>query len=127
VVQALEAVWQSVETERAIVVGTTGPHGVAQRDQQRVARLSQRFGTQALGCVSDAMIRDREALVRHSADLLATLLAIWAETGLDPREVWVELHKREQLGSLLMQLNQAQSQVPRRVLKPWRVDSTKLP
>jgi phosphoribosyl-ATP pyrophosphohydrolase len=118
VARVLAALWRRAEERRRHDSGAGA---------RRIRRLSQRLGLQAMRCVSDAMLADRAALVPGSADLLTTLFALWAETGLDPSEVWTELHKREQLGSLLMQLNQAQGNVKRRVLKPWRVDSTKLP
>ncbi len=92
-----------------------------------ISVLGRAFGETAMDCVSASIRTDRDALVRNSAALFAHLFEIWARIGLDPREVWIELHKREQLGTLLMQLNQAQSRLPRRALKPWRVDSTKLP
>ncbi len=96
-------------------------------DPVRIRQLAQALGEQAMQCVADTLGAHRGEVVRRSADLLETLVSLWAACGLSPDEIWIELHKREQLGSLLMQLNQAQSQVPRRLLKPWRVDSTKLP
>lgn len=92
-----------------------------------VKRLAQEFGEQAMQCVAHTLENRHDALVQSSASVLRTLVELWAASGLTPDEIWIELHKREQLGSLLMQLNQAQSQAPRRLLKPWRVDSTKLP
>ncbi|MGI4745628.1 MAG: hypothetical protein ACRYGI_12155 [Janthinobacterium lividum] len=92
-----------------------------------VKRLAQEFGEQALQCVAHTLEGRHEALVQSSATMLRTLVELWVASGLTPDEIWIELHKREQLGSLLMQLNQAQSRAPRRLLKPWRVDSTKLP
>lgn len=113
----LRALWQTMQ-----------PAGEAlPSDQARIRRLAQALGEQAMQCVADTLGGQRAEVVRHSADLLETLVSLWAACGLSPDEIWIELHKREQLGSLLMQLNQAQSQVPRRLLKPWRVDSTKLP
>lgn len=99
----------------------------APAEPARVKRLAQEFGEQAMLSVTHTLGGRREALVQSSATMLRTLVELWAASGLTPDEIWIELHKREQLGSLLMQLNQAQSQAPRRLLKPWRVDSTKLP
>ena len=115
--RALAALWQSSRQD-----GATGP-----ADPARIRRLAQALGEQAMQCVADTLDRRRVEVVRGSADVLATLVSLWAACGLSPDEIWIELHKREQLGSLLMQLNQAKSRAPRRLLKPWRVDSTKLP
>ena len=92
-----------------------------------VRRLAQELGQHAMQSVADTLGGRHDALVQSSASLLQCLLSLWAACGLSPNEIWTELHKREQLGSLLMQLNQAQSQAPRRLPKPWRIDSTKLP
>ena len=92
-----------------------------------IRRLAQELGLHAMQGVADSLAGERAALVQSSASMLQALLSLWAACGLSPNEIWTELHKREQLGSLLMQLNQAQGQAPRRLLKPWRIDSTKLP
>ena len=113
----LSALWPDARP-----AGSTSPP-----DPARVRRLAQALGEQAMRCVAGTLGGRRAEVVQGSADLLETMVSLWAACGLSPDEIWIELHKREQLGSLLMQLNQAQSQVPRRVLKPWRVDSTKLP
>ena len=113
----LSALWQDAQP-----AGAESP-----LDPARVRRLAQALGEQAMRCVAGTLGGRRAEVVQGSADLLGTLVSLWAACGLSPDEIWIELHKREQLGSLLMQLNQAQSQVPRRLLKPWRVDSTKLP
>lgn len=116
----LETVWQRHASKRV-------PGRLAAPDQALVRPLAQELGEHAVQCVTDAIGHRHEALVQISASVLETLISLWSVCGLTPDEIWVELHKREQLGSLLMQLNQAQAQVPRRLLKPWRVDSTKLP
>ncbi len=113
----LSALWQ----------GARPVDGLSPADPALVRRLAQALGGQAMQCVAGTLDGRQAEVVRHSADLLETLVSLWAACGLSPDEIWIELHKREQLGSLLMQLNQAQGQVPRRLLKPWRVDSTKLP
>ncbi len=113
----LSALWRGAEPAAA----------AAPADPIRIRRLAQALGEQAMQCVAGTLGGHRAEVVRHSADLLETLVSLWSACGLSPDEIWIELHKREQLGSLLMQLNQAQGQVPRRLLKPWRVDSTKLP
>lgn len=96
-------------------------------DQERIRRLAARFSDQALRCITATLEGHREQLLESSASVMEALIALWVACGLAPQEIWTELYKREQLGSLLMQLNQAPGQTPRRLLKPWRVDSTKLP
>ena len=37
---------------------------------------------------------DKTSVAKESADVLYHLLALWAELGLDPQEVWDELDRR---------------------------------
>ncbi len=90
---------------------------------QALVRLG---GREALDCVAAAASGDDLGLVRRSAALLAALTLIWAARGIEPDEVWMELHKRERLGSLLHDLARREAK-PKRRARPWRVDSTKLP
>ena len=92
-----------------------------------IARVAREAGLDALVCVQDAVTHDREALVRHSADLLAMLTLLWASAGVEPDEIWTELHKRERIGTLLHEMAYKPGRPKRRLTRPWRVDSTKLP
>ncbi len=116
----LPVVWDRAARDAAAGLHAADPAEV-------IRRLAQELGRHALQGVADTLAGERAALVQSSASMLQTLLSLWAACGLLPTEIWTELHKREQLGSLLMQLNQAQGEAPRRLLKPWRIDSTKLP
>jgi phosphoribosyl-ATP pyrophosphohydrolase len=39
----------------------------------------------------------RDALVRESADLLYNLVVLWVASGVQPKEVWKEMDRRERL------------------------------
>ncbi len=90
-------------------------------------RLAQRTGVEAFGCIAAATLRDPAALVDRSAALLSALTQLWAGAGVEPDEIWMELHKRERLGSLLHDMTTGEGRPRRRAGRPWRVDSTKLP
>ncbi len=84
-------------------------------------------GEDALACIAAAITRNPAALVDGSASLLAALTLLWAARGIEPDEIWMELHKRERLGSLLHEMTTGEGRPARRIGRPWRVDSTKLP
>jgi len=117
----IDALWARVRPD-----GTTAP--VAAPDLLGRARA---LGDRAMRCVTSAIGGERDPLRDASADMLDALLSLWAACGVAPDEIWVELHKREQLGQLLMQINELQAKrggrLPGRLRKPWRVESTKLP
>ena len=88
--------------------------------------VAREAGEDAFACIAAAASQDAPALVAHSASLLAATTLLWAAAGVEPDEVWMELHKRERLSSLLQEM--AGGERPkRRAGHPWRVDSTKLP
>ena len=117
--------------ERAFeVLWDTALHEATRQDLTApilIARVAREAGLDALACVQDAVTHDRQALVRHSADLLAMLTLLWATAGVEPDEIWTELHKRERIGTLLHEMAYKPGRPKRRLTRPWRVDSTKLP
>ena len=96
-------------------------------DPARIGRLARQAGIHALGCVAAATTQDDAALVGQSAALLSAVSLLWAAAGIGPDEIWMELHKRERLGSLLHAMTTGEGKPKRRAGQPWRVDSTKLP
>ncbi len=88
--------------------------------------VAREAGEDAFACIAAAASQDAPALVAHSASLLSAATLLWAAAGVEPDEIWMELHKRERLSSLLQEM--AGGERPkRRSGRPWRVDSTKLP
>ena len=59
-----------------------------------VEACAQKFGEEAVEAVIAATAQDDDALVAEAGDVLYHLLALWAELGLDPQEVWDELDRR---------------------------------
>ena len=96
-------------------------------DKDRVGQLAQQTGVHAFGCVAAAATRDTASLVGQSASLLSAVTRLWAAVGIEPDEIWMELHKRERLSSLLHAMTTDADKPKRRAGQPWRVDSTKLP
>ena len=105
-------------------------HEVSVRDLASPASLrgvAQEAGEDAFGCIAAAIGENRTGLVSRSASLLSALTLLWAASGIEPDEIWMELHKRERLGSLLHQMAGGEGRPKRSGGHPWRVDSTKLP
>ncbi len=58
------------------------------------AKIAQKLGEEAVETVIAGLGGERDALASESADLLYHLLALWADRGLKPEEVWRELERR---------------------------------
>lgn len=61
------------------------------------AKMAKKLGEEALEVALDAMQGNRDAVVRESADLLYNLVVLWVAAGIDPKDVWREMERRERL------------------------------
>jgi phosphoribosyl-ATP pyrophosphohydrolase len=61
------------------------------------AKMAKKLAEEAVEVIIDAMHGGRDAVVRESADLLYHLVVLWGSAGVDPRDVWDEMDRRERL------------------------------
>ena len=64
------------------------------------AKVAQKFGEEAVECLIEAVAGNRDALVGESADVLYHLLVMWVAAGVEPAQVWAELHRRQGVSGL---------------------------
>ncbi|AOW48888.1 phosphoribosyl-ATP pyrophosphatase [Acetobacter ascendens] len=92
-------------------------------------RLCRQVGLHATNCTA-AFIDDRQQdIVHESALFLQTLHKLWESQDVNPAEVWTELLRRLEVAELLMKLYQPPHRKKRngKVMRPWRVTTSKLP
>ncbi len=65
------------------------------------AKVAQKFGEEAVECLIEAALGNKGALVSESADVLYHLLVMWVAAGIEPADVWAELHRREGVSGVL--------------------------
>ena len=61
------------------------------------AKMGKKLAEEAIEVVIDAMHGDSEAVKRESADLLYNLIVLWVASGVHPKDVWMEMERRERL------------------------------
>ncbi|HYZ62644.1 MAG TPA: phosphoribosyl-ATP diphosphatase [Acetobacteraceae bacterium] len=59
------------------------------------AKVAQKFGEEAVECLIEAVAKNPAAVVSESADVLYHLIVLWVAAGVEPKEVWAELRRRE--------------------------------
>ena len=69
-----------------------------QRGRPKIAR---KLGENAFDTTIAAMAKDADSVVDESAKLLYLLLALWADCGVKPEEVWRKLQAREKFAGLV--------------------------
>ena len=60
-------------------------------------KVAKKLGEEAIEVVIDAIDGNNENVVRESADLLYNLVVLWVAFGVNPKSVWAEMDRREQL------------------------------
>jgi phosphoribosyl-ATP pyrophosphohydrolase len=73
------------------------------------AKIAQKFGEEAIECLIEATRGNPEALVAESADVLYHLIVMWVDGGVQPDEVWQELHRREGFSGVAEKASRAKS------------------
>ena len=61
------------------------------------AKMAKKLAEEAVEVIIDAMHGSRDAVVRESADLLYNLVVLWVAAGVQPKDVWREMDRRERL------------------------------
>jgi phosphoribosyl-ATP pyrophosphohydrolase len=61
------------------------------------SKVAKKLGEEAVEVVIDAVHGSRDNLVRESTDLLYNLVVLWVSYGIDPKDIWKEMDRRERL------------------------------
>jgi phosphoribosyl-ATP pyrophosphohydrolase len=61
------------------------------------SKIAKKVAEEAVEVVIEAMLHNRDAVVRESADLLYNLAVLWASVDVEPKDVWKEMQRRERL------------------------------
>ena len=61
------------------------------------SKIAKKLGEEAIEVVIGAMHAHRDDVVRESADLLYNLVVLWVASGINPKDVWHEMDRRERL------------------------------
>src|SRR6476619_30149 len=88
------------------------------------AKIAKKLAEEAVEVVIDAMNGSREAVVKESADLIYNLVVLWVSSGVQPKEVWKEMERRERLFGIAEKLTKEGIDDPRRkvvALEPRRL------
>ena len=78
------------------------------------AKMAKKLAEEAVEVVIDAMNGSREAVVKESADLIYNLVVLWVSSGVQPRDVWKEMERRERLFGIAEKLTKDALDDPRR-------------
>jgi phosphoribosyl-ATP pyrophosphohydrolase len=94
----LDRLWRVVEDRRR--AGDAAVSHSARLLARGTAKVVQKLGEEAVECVIEAAMGNRDATVLESADLLYHLVVVWVDAGIRPEEVWAELARRQGISGI---------------------------
>jgi phosphoribosyl-ATP pyrophosphohydrolase len=74
-------------------------------------KMAKKLAEEAIEVGIDAMRGHPEAVIKESADLVYNLVALWVEAGVEPKQIWAEMDRRERLFGIAEKL-------PKELVKP---------
>jgi phosphoribosyl-ATP pyrophosphohydrolase len=74
-------------------------------------KMAKKLAEEAVEVVIDAMNGHTDAVIKESADLIYNLVVLWAAAGVEPKDVWAEMARRERLLGIAEKL-------PKRLVEP---------
>jgi phosphoribosyl-ATP pyrophosphohydrolase len=82
------------------------------------SKMAKKLAEEAIEVVIDALDGNSGAVIKESADLVYNLVALWVATGIEPRQVWAEMERRERLFGIAEKLPKqtAEPQTRRKVV-----------
>ena len=88
----LDRLWATVRERRNADPETSHSARLLSRG---TAKVAQKFGEEAVECLIEAVAKKPALVVTESADVLYHLIVLWVASGVQPKEVWAELVRRE--------------------------------
>ena len=88
----IERLFRLIESRRGADPGSSYTARLFAKGRGKIA---EKLGEEAIETVVAALSQGPEEVAAESADLLYHLLVLWAETGVEPADVWAELARRE--------------------------------
>ena len=81
------------------------------------AKIAKKLAEEAVEVGHEAILKDRDSVVRESADLIYNLCVLWADVGIKPDDVWAEMERRVQMMGIAEKLPKPPSSVRVRKLR----------
>jgi phosphoribosyl-ATP pyrophosphohydrolase len=69
-----------------------------------VGKMAKKVVEEAAETAIDVVRGDKPAVINESVDLLYNLSIVWSQLGIDPREVWAEMDRRERVLGMVEKL-----------------------
>jgi phosphoribosyl-ATP pyrophosphohydrolase len=109
---SLERLYQAVLAARTADPATSRTARLLRSGRSKMAK---KLAEEAVEVAIDAVHGHSDSVVRESADLLYNLVVLWVASDVHPKDVWVEMQRRERLFGIAEKLTKERPEAaPRR-------------
>jgi phosphoribosyl-ATP pyrophosphohydrolase len=108
---SLDRLYQAVLAARSADPATSRTARLLRAGRDKMAK---KLAEEAVEVVIDAMQGNTDAVVKESADLIYNLVVLWVEAGVNPKDVWAEMARRERLFGIAEKLPKQMAEPPSR-------------
>lgn len=88
-------------------------------------KIAKKVAEEATEVALKAAAGNRNEVIRESADLIYHLVMLWVEAGVQPKDIWAEMERREKLFGIAEKLRKTPSNEPKRDATPVRLDRSR--
>ena len=85
-------------------------------------KIAKKVAEEAAEVALETAVRNRDEVIRESADLLYHLVVLWFEAGVEPKEIWAEMDRRERLYGIAEKISKVPVLPAKPAPQPVRLD-----
>ncbi|MEX0589873.1 MAG: phosphoribosyl-ATP diphosphatase [Xanthobacteraceae bacterium] len=85
-------------------------------------KIAKKVAEEAAEVALDSAAGNREGVIRESADLLYHLVVLWFEAGVQPKEIWAEMDRREKMYGIAEKISKASLLDAKQSVQPVSLD-----
>ena len=110
---SIDRLFQAV---RAAHAGKNGRSRTAKLLKSGRIKIAKKVVEEAAEVSFEAVLENREAVIRESADLMYNLVVMWADAGITPKDVWSEMTRREKVMGIAEKLPKTSSKTSPKIV-----------
>ena len=88
-------------------------------------KIAKKVAEEAAEVALESAAGNRQEVIRESADLLYHLVVLWSEAGVQPRDIWAEMDRREKLYGIAEKIQKSPLAELKRLPKQVPVERTR--
>ena len=85
-------------------------------------KIAKKVAEEAAEVALESAAGNRVEVIRESADLLYHLVVLWSEAGVQPKEIWAEMDRREKLYGIAEKIQKSPLIEPKTGVQPVPLD-----